>query len=207
MSYANAWSDVIRANWANVQLLIDMRTGSYQDLSDNARVVTMTPWAGTRPPQWLTQAAGKGMEMGGVLGGSGILTTPNTVGLNLNPSGTIMCFWRSEFPLWAGCRHGNARAGQYLTICTTVPVPGRWGYTTARHHIRLAHFLCLSRGPSEPLLRLDLVRSGMETVIRWRHQQRCGLRMAMQACYRCLDRLVWCHQMRTGGAGYFSRRT
>jgi len=111
MAINAAWSDVIRSNWANVQLFMDLRTGNYQDLSDNARVVTLTPWPGLRPPQWLNQTAGKGMEMGGVVGGSGFMTTPNTAPLNLNPSGTIMCFWRSEFPLFAGNRFAWKRTG------------------------------------------------------------------------------------------------
>jgi hypothetical protein len=59
----------------------------------------------------LNQTAGKGMEMGGVLGGSGFLSTPNTAALNLNPNGTIMCFWRSEFPLFAGSRFAWKRTG------------------------------------------------------------------------------------------------
>ena len=91
--------------------MMDLRTGNYQDLSANARVVTLTPFAAVRPPQWLNQTAGKGMEMGGVVGGSGVMTVPDTVSLNLNPSGTIMCFWRSEFPLGAGVRFAWKRTG------------------------------------------------------------------------------------------------
>lgn len=104
-----AWSDVIRANWATCQLFIDLRTGGYQDLSDNARVVTLTNAA--RPPQWPTQTQGKGLNVGGVAGGTGYLSTPHAAALNLNPNGTIVAFARTEFGFGSGGRIAWKRTG------------------------------------------------------------------------------------------------
>ncbi len=109
MSIASAFSDVIRANWASCQLVVDLRTGSYQDLSSYARVVTLTNAA--RPPQWPVQTQGKGLDVGGVIGGTGYLSTPHAAELNLNPNGTIMCFVRTEFGMTAGVRYAWKRTG------------------------------------------------------------------------------------------------
>jgi hypothetical protein len=109
MAFSSAWSDVIRANWATCQLFIDLRTGSYQDLSANARVVTFT--AGTYTQQWLTQTQGKGFDVGGVPVGSGRLSIPHAAELNLQPSGTVACFTRAEFGFAAGARIAWKRTG------------------------------------------------------------------------------------------------
>ena len=109
MSYRSAWSDVIRANWASLVCFIDLRTGSYQDLSSYARAVTFT--VGTYPPQWPTQTQGKGLDVGGVPAGAGRLSTPHAAELNLQPSGTVACFTRTEFGFVAGSRIAWKRTG------------------------------------------------------------------------------------------------
>jgi hypothetical protein len=94
MAYSSCWSDVLRSNWANLQLFIDLRTGSYQDLSSNVRVVTLTPAA--RLPQWGTRTRGKSLDLAGVAGATGYLSIPSAAELDLRPSGTIVLFPRSE---------------------------------------------------------------------------------------------------------------
>lgn len=96
MAFSNAWSDVIRTNWATCQLFIDLRTGGYQDLSSNARVVTLTNAGVGRPPMWETRTIGKGYDLGGVVGNSGSLSVPSAAELNLQPSGTVVALLRSE---------------------------------------------------------------------------------------------------------------
>jgi hypothetical protein len=95
MTIQAAWSDVIRSNWASLVLFIDLRTGSYQDLSSYARAVTLTNAA--RPPQWPSQTQGKGLDVGGTAASQGYLSVAHAAELNLNPSGTIACFVRDEF--------------------------------------------------------------------------------------------------------------
>lgn len=102
MSISAAWSDVIRSNWASCQLLIDLRTGSYADLSGNARAVTLTNAAPI--PQWGTRTKGKSLDLGGITGAAGVLSTPTAAALDLRPSGTIAMFPRSERGFGAGAR-------------------------------------------------------------------------------------------------------
>lgn len=71
----------------------------------------MTLTNAARPAQWPTQTQGKGLDVGGVTGGTGYLSTPNAAALNLNPSGTILCFVRTEVGMTAGARYAWKRTG------------------------------------------------------------------------------------------------
>lgn len=98
--YSNCFSDVLRSHYyTDLACFIDLRTGSYQDLSNYARVMTLATAAAAQPPYDKTRTRGKGRSMGGAgpgVGNGGYITTPHTAELNLQPSGTIACFFRTE---------------------------------------------------------------------------------------------------------------
>lgn len=109
MSYANCWSDVLRARFSELQLFIDLRTGSYQDLSSYARVVTLTDPVG--PAQWQNRTRGRSVSWSGAFGMCGWFSTPNAAELNLAPSGTIVELLRTDTPIGAGARYAYKRNG------------------------------------------------------------------------------------------------
>ncbi len=104
VAFSNCWSDVIRSNWATCQLFIDLRTGSYQDLSDNLRAVTLTSGAVAPSPQYPTRTNGRGLDLGGALSAVGYLSVASAAALNLSPNGTILLFMRTERQYYANYR-------------------------------------------------------------------------------------------------------